>query len=327
MSDQMGGNNPPAGDNPQGGNNPQGGGYPQQGGYGAGAGQGGGYPQQAGPPQGYGQQGYGQPGYGQPGYGQQGYGQQGYGQQGYGQPGYGQQGYRQQGGPTGRHGGGGMRFDLQAIMPGGLVAAASGVLLFLLSFFSWWAPNVDKLCRSAGFGTEVCKAQYSHSALGYASAWDRGITAFAILLAVAIAALYLTKAANVLPASLPVDLIAVGALIIADLGFLITFLSKGTGGEFISRGWAQWLAMLVWIGLNAGVGLELARSGGLSDLKDRLAKIQRQPSAPGGYPGQQSAPPQWGQQPSAPPQWGQQQSAPPQWRQQHEQPPGPGQQP
>jgi hypothetical protein len=284
MSDQMGGyNNPPAGYNPQGG-------YPQQqGGYGAP--QGGAPAPQGGAPQGgYPQQqqgGWGQP----PGYGQQ--------------PGY--------GAPPAR---GGMAFDLQSIMPGGAIAIGSGVLLFIISFFHWWVPNVDAICGSEGGLGDTCRSLVGGQG---AKAWDRGITTFALILTLVIVAVFVAKALKVLPASLPLELIAAGVLVLADIFYLITFISKGGGGAGISRGWALYVGLILVLALNAGVVLALMNVGGVDAIKGGLAKIQSQSQSPqqGAYGqpqqqwGQQPQQQQWGQQPPQQQQWGQAPGAPP----------------
>jgi hypothetical protein len=365
MSDQMGGNNPPpGGDDPQGGHPPQQpggygapgtgsypqqGGYPQQPGYGQpgygepgwgqpGYGQPGygqpGYGQPGYGQPGYGQPGYGQPGYGQPGYGQPGYGQPGYGQPGYGQPGYGQPGYGQPGYSSqqgyGQQGYGqpgygdrpaaGRRigFDLQSIMPGGLLAVASGMLLLVFGFFTWWVPSLQG-CQ--GFGDpRYCGQPYT--------VWDRGDTTFALLLTLLVVSSFVVKALKVLPVSIPVELVAAGILVLADILWLTTFVSKSVGGatgDLVTRGWAQWVGLVLVLALNAGVILALLRSGGVDALKGGLAKVQAKQQTPGyGQQwGQQPAQPGWGQQPPAPPQqWGQQ-PAQPGWGQQ---PPAPPQQ-
>jgi hypothetical protein len=287
----MGGYNPPAGYNPQGG-------YPQQGGgYGTpqGGAQQGGYPQQQ--PQ---QQG----GWGQqaPGYGQQ----PSYGQAGYGAP---------------QSSSGGISFDLQSIMPGGVVVLGSALLLFVISFFHWWVPNLDSLCGDEGALGDTCRKVYGGAG---AKAWDRGVTTFALILALAIAALYVVKALKVVP-KLPVDLVAAGVLVLADICFLITFLSKGGGGSIISRGWALYVGLILVLAINAGVVMSLMSSGGVNTLKGGLAKIQSQSQQQGAAYGQQQ---QWGQQAPAQPQqqWGQPaqpqaqpQQQPQQWGQQPQQ--------
>jgi hypothetical protein len=271
----MGGYNPPAGYNPQGG-------YQQQGGYGApqGGAQQGGYPQQQG---GWGQQQA-------PGYGQQ--------------PGYGQAGY---GAPQSSGSGGG--FNLQSIMPGGVIAIGSTVLLLVVSFFKWWGANLDSICGDGALG-DVCRQSIGD--VGKATAWDRGITTFAIILAIVIAALYAAKAFGVLPPKVPVDVVAVGVLALADIFFLITFISKGGAGDALTRGWGLYAGLLLVIVLNVGVIMSLMASGGVSTIKGGLNKLQTsQQAAAAGY-GQQQ---QWGQQQPGQPQqqqWSGQQPAQPQ---------------
>ena len=302
--------------NPPAGYNPQGG-YPhqQQGGY---APPQSGYPQQQG--------GWGQP----PGYGQQ---------PGYGTP------------PAS----GGMSFNLQSIMPGGMIAIVSGILLFVVSFFHWWTPNVDKLCSDIGLGGvgDECRRLYGGTG---ASAWDRGVTTFALILTLVIVAAFVVKALKLLPASVPLELIAAGLLVLADIFFLITFISKavkGASSDIISRGWPLYAGLVLVLALNVGVIMALMKSGGLNALKGGLTKVQTQQQSGYGQPQQQWGQPQqpagWptgpatGGQPAAPPQtgypsggqpaqpaWGQpeQPQQPPQqgWPQQDPQQPGWGQQ-
>src|SRR6266581_2655455 len=78
--------------------------------------------------------------------------------------------------------GGGMKFDLQSNLPGAL-AAASGVLLFVISFFKWWGPDLGKLCGTTELG-DTCRQLVGNAK---ATAWDRGVTTFAVILAIAIA--------------------------------------------------------------------------------------------------------------------------------------------
>ena len=313
MSDQMGGYPPPGGYDPQGGDPSQQGGYPQQGNYS----QQGGYPQQSGyPPQ--------QGGWAQPGYGPQTYGQQGYGQSGYGQP------------AASRR----IGFDPQSIMPGGLIAIISGVLLFVVSFFKWWGPS-SKFCQ-------VFDGQFDISCQDlYYSAWHRGITTFALILTAVIVLIFVVKA--VLRAAIPAEFIAAGVLVLADIFFFITFLSKKFDSQisdtgFVSRGWAQWVGLVLVLALNAGVILALLSTDGIAVFKAGLTKKQPNQQTSGygqqwGQPGwgQQQAQPGWGQQPTASPQywgqqpaqpgWGQQPAAPPQYWGQQQAQPGWGQQP
>jgi hypothetical protein len=262
MSDQMGGYNPPGGYQPQGG-------YPQQGGYGAPQG---GYPQQQG--------GWGQP----PGYGPQ----QGWGQQ----PGY---------GDAQQQSGRGLKFDLESIMPGGLVAIASGLLLFVISFFKWWGPS-SKLCGAAD--SLPSDVPSGCSAVKF-DAWDRGITTFALILALLIVALFVVKALHLLPAVVPAELVAAGLLVLVDIFFLVTFISKSVKGvpsgysDYLARGWALYVGLLLVLALNAGVILALLRSDGLDTLRGGLSRLQSQGRGTGyGQPPQQ----QWGQPQQ---QWGQ----------------------
>src|SRR6266498_2364690 len=185
-------------------------------------------------------------------------------------------GYNPQGGYPQQQGGygapqpsGGLKFDLQSVMPGGAIAVASAVLLFVVSFFKWWGPDVDKLCGSGDFG-DTCR-QLVGSAK--ASAWDRGVTTFAIIVALVIAVVFVLRALHVVPARFPVELIAAGLLVLADIFFLITFISQPDGA---SPGWAFWAGLALVVALNAGVIMALMSSGGLNTLRGGLAKMQSQ---------------------------------------------------
>src|SRR5262249_30693674 len=201
---------------------------------------------------------------------------------------------------------------------------ASGALLFIISFFHWWVPNVGTICKDFPAGESACRTLY-HTDEGV-NAWGRGITTFALLLALAIALVFVVKALHLLPAALPVELISAALLVLADIFFLITFVSKsgikGAPGDYVARGWALYLGLLLVLALNAGVILALMNSGGLNTLKGGLAKIQAKQDSSTGY-GQQ--PQQWGQsqqwgQPEQ--QWGHAHPPPQQWGQ-----PAPGAQP
>jgi hypothetical protein len=246
----------------QGGFNPQGGHNPQQW-----------------------QGGYGPPGAPQPGQG--GYGQP-VPQGGYGQPGV-PQGY---GAPHG--GGSGVKFNLQAIMPGGLIALVGCLLYFVCSFFPWYTIPSEYCSYSA-----VCR-NYS------LNAWDRGIAFFTVILFLFVAIAFLIKALQVLPPAVPIELIALGAVLLADIFFLIAFLST----QGLSRGWGMWIALVLWLAINVGAVLQFVKVGGFASVQRGISKMQQQSSPPpgqaqpGGYPQQgypQQGYPQQGY-PAAPPQ-------------------------
>jgi hypothetical protein len=306
------------------------GGYPGQGGY---AGQGG----QGGPPPGYGQPGqpgqpqYGQqppPGYGQPpagqppqGYGQppagqqppQGYGQppqqqyppqqQGYGQQPYGQPGYGQPA---KSGPA-------INFDLQTIMPGGVIAAGSALLLFIISFFKWYGPNAGKLCKDSGGsaglglgGSGSCEDQVNSQA-GHLNAWHGALTVIPILIFLIVLIFFVVKALKLIPPKVPADVVAAGLVAIADILFLIAIFTKpglgGAPGKYISHSWGFWVGLVLVIAATVGVVLEFMKAGGPAAVQKVVGGLQSKPgAAPQGY-GQQPGygqPQGYGQQPGQP---------------------------
>jgi hypothetical protein len=206
----------------------------------------------------------------------------------YGPPGA-PQGY---GAAHGGPGGSGAKFNLQAIMPGGLIALVCSVLYFVVSFFPWYtAPSrYNEMCERYGCQT--------------LNAWDRGPAIVSVILFLFVAIVFLVKALQVLPAAVPIELIALGTVLLADIFFLIAFFST----EGASHGWGLWIALVLWLAINVGAVLQFIKAGGLASVQGGLAKMQHQASQPpghgqpGGYP--QQGHPQQGYPPAQPPQSG-----------------------
>lgn len=189
-------------------------------------------------------------------------------QYGYGQPQYGGYGA----GP-----GGSASFDMRKVIPGGLVAIVGGVLLFIFSFFPWYGACAQYI--------DVCI---------YFSAWDYGVALFSVILLVIASVASLLRAVPAIPASLPLELIALGAVALGDILFLISLATTPLGAP---RAWALWVALVLCLAINAGVILQFLRAGGFA-MAQRSLGGGRDAAPPPGY-GQQGYPPQ--QPPQQPP--------------------------
>ncbi|HEY7050517.1 MAG TPA: hypothetical protein VH496_00065 [Mycobacterium sp.] len=181
----------------------------------------------------------------------------------------------------------GASFDLRSIMPGGLLVLAGGLLYFVFSFFPWY--TVD-FC-----GDFNVPNAYGFSCSVSANAWDRGVATFSVIVFLLVALAFLVKALRVVPPRVPLELIALGLVVLGDIFFLISFFNtQGT-----SRGWGLWVALVLWILINVGAVLEVlkARGTGAAQHPPGLqqgppAGYRQQPPPPGGY---QAPPPPPGQ--------------------------------
>ena len=186
--------------------------------------------------------------------------------------------------------GSGAGFDLHAIVPGGLMAVVGGVVYFLLSFCPWY--TVDGLGLSA-------------------NAWDRGTGTLSVIIFLLVAAAFAVKALRVVPPRIPLEIIALGLVVTADIFFLVAFLDVPDPADF-SRGWGLWIALAAVLVITAGAVLEFMKVGGvgaaqhgLSSLQQRAAggqggNPQQQPPPPRGYPQQPPPPRGYPQQPPPP---------------------------
>ncbi|MDT5010531.1 MAG: hypothetical protein QOH57_2148 [Mycobacterium sp.] len=224
------------------------------------------------------QGGYNPPG----GYNPQGGGYQG-GQGGYNQPQY--------GGPPpgygGQHGGGPSSggFDLHKIMPGGVIALAGGLLYLVFSFFPWYTIGGCGGFDGSSFGIECPTISIN--------AWHGGLAIFSVILFVLVAGAFLVKALGVIPPSVPLEIIALGLAVLADVFFLVAFFDTASG--FVTRGWGMWAALALAVLTTVGAVLEFIKAGAFKSL-------QRGGGGPGGPQSGYGPPPQTGYGP--PPQQG-----------------------
>jgi hypothetical protein len=131
-------------------------------------------------------------------------------------------------------------------MPGGLVVLVGGLLYVVLGFFPWWTINITSGLKSYGIPA---------SSLSF-NAWHRGAGAFSVILLVLAAAAFLAKALKVIPPTIRVELIALGAVVLADLFFLVAFFDVPS---FASRGWGMWTALVVLLAINVGAVLQFIK--------------------------------------------------------------------
>ena len=86
----------------------------------------------------------------------------------------------------------------------------------------------------------------------------------AVLLAILFllaAGVFLAKALKVIPApKVPLEMVALGAVVLGDLFFLIAFFSVPAGFFGISRGWGLWIDLVVAIAITAGAVLQFLGS-------------------------------------------------------------------
>ncbi|MBW0017839.1 MAG: DUF5336 domain-containing protein [Mycobacterium sp.] len=184
----------------------------------------------------------------------------------HGQP---QGGYGQQAPPPGYQfpgagaGGSVASLDLGAITPGGLMAAVGGLLYFILSFCPWYAVDV----------------LYIHVSV---NAWHESTGMLSALIFLLVAVAFGVKALKVLPANIPLEIIALALAGLGDLLFLIAFLAVPNGA---SRDWGMWIALLAALVITAGAVLQFLKAGGIASAQRSLGMIQQRAAGPqGNYP-------------------------------------------
>ena len=206
----------------------------------------------------------------------------------YGQPqgSYGQpaapQGY---GGGYGGAGGSRVGFDLRTIAPGGLIAVVGGILYFVFSFFPWYSIHLW-----------VCDPSFGVPCQVNLNAWDRGSATFSVIIFLLVALAFLIKALRVIRPSVPLELIALAAIVLGDVLFLTAFFSTPEG---LSRGWALWVELVVVLAINLGGIVQFIKVGGAGSILRGLNTMQQRASGPSGYPPPGPYPP-----PPNPPQGG-----------------------
>jgi hypothetical protein len=156
--------------------------------------------------------------------------------------------------PQGRQyaaaGGSGLAFDRREIMPGGLIVLAGGLLYCVFGFFPWYVQNID--CGMVPPGVPCAVAL---------NAWHSGTALFSAILFLVAAGVFLAKALRAIPApKVPLELVALGAVVLGDLFFLIAFFSVPAGFFGISRGWGLWIDLAVVIAITAGAVLQFVGS-------------------------------------------------------------------
>jgi hypothetical protein len=147
-------------------------------------------------------------------------------------------------------GGSGITFDRREIGPGGLIVLAGGLLYCVFGFFPWYVQNID--CGLVGPGIPCAVSL---------NAWRSGTALFSAILFLLAAGAFLAKALKVIPApKVPLELVALGAVVLGDLFFLIAFFSVPAGFFGISRGWGLWIDLVVAIAITAGAVLQFLGS-------------------------------------------------------------------
>jgi hypothetical protein len=158
-----------------------------------------------------------------------------------------------QGGQYAGAGGSGITFDLPAILPGGLIVLVGAFLYCVFGFFPWYTINIDCGLVPAGV---PCAVNYN--------AWRSGTAVFSAIVFLLAAGVFVVKALRGIPApKLPLEMIALGAVALGDLFFLIAFFSVPAGSFGFGRGWGLWIDLLVVLGINAGAVLQFLLKGGL----------------------------------------------------------------
>jgi hypothetical protein len=195
---------------------------------------------------------------------------------GYGQPGPAPGGR----GQLARAGSSGAVFDVGAIAPGGLMAAVGGLLFFVFSFCPWYTVRF--------FGLE-------------ANAWDRGSGVWSVLIFVVVGLAFAVRALKVISPKIPLEIIALGLVVLGDIFFLVALLDVPRG---VSMGWGLWIDLVVALVINVGAVLQFIKVGGFVSARRALSNMQQHaPGGQGGYP-QQPGQGGYPQQGGYPPQGG-----------------------
>ncbi len=146
--------------------------------------------------------------------------------------------------------GSGIAFDTREVMPGGLIVLVGGLLYCVFGFFPWYVQNID--CGMVPPGVP-CAVNLD--------AWHSGTAVLSAILFLLAAGAFLAKALKVIPApKVPLELVALGAVVLGDLFFLIAFFSVPAGFFGISRGWGLWIDLVVVIAITAGAVLQFLGS-------------------------------------------------------------------
>jgi hypothetical protein len=106
----------------------------------------------------------------------------------------------------------GIAFNLQKILPGGLIALVGGLLYVVVSFFPWY---IIQLCYGLGVPCVTSTR----------NAWDRGPATFSVLLFLLVAVIFVVMALQVVAPKVPLEMIALGAVVLGDILFLVSLIS------------------------------------------------------------------------------------------------------
>jgi hypothetical protein len=133
-------------------------------------------------------------------------------------------------------------------MPGGLIVLVGSLLYVIFGFFPWWTINIVSGLGSYGIPS---------SSVSF-NAWRSGSAVFSAIVFLVAAGAFLLKALKVIPApKVPLEMIALGAVVLGDLLFLIAFFDVPS---FASRGWGMWVDVVVLVGINVGAVLQFIRA-------------------------------------------------------------------
>jgi hypothetical protein len=175
-------------------------------------------------------------------------------------------------------------FDLRAITPGGLTAVGGAFFYFVFSFFPWYTTYH---CPLGPFFEVSCMVSRN--------AWDRGSAVLSVLIFLLAAVTFVVKALRIIPPKVPLDIIALGMVVLGDVFFLVAFFDKPDG---FSRGWGLWIGLVGLLAVNLGAVLQFIKVGGTGWALRALSNLQQRASGPSGY-GQFSTRPQQPEHPQA----------------------------
>ena len=162
-------------------------------------------------------------------------------------------------------GGSGASIDLRAIAPGGLMAVVGAALYFVFSFFTWYTYTESLL------GQDI--AEFT------GNAWHRTSGVWSVLIFLLVPLLFVVKALKVVPRKIPLEMIALGVVVLADIFFLVAFLDVP---DPVSRGWGLWIELVLVLVINVGAVLQFMKAGGVGSAQRGLSGLQERAAGQGG---------------------------------------------
>ena len=124
-----------------------------------------------------------------------------------------------------------------------------GLLYVIVSFFPWYTIDI---CSASMCGHEMSVTK---------NAWDRGPATFSVLLFLLVAGVFLVMALQVIPEpKVPLEVIALGAVVLGDILFLVSLISVPPAITGLSRGWGLWVALVLVVVINVGTVLQFNKS-------------------------------------------------------------------